>query len=81
MFLIVNLLGVAVFIGIGFALSRDRKAIQWKAIGILLALNLFIAWFLLQFSIGREMVQIAADAFMWVLNISYKGVAFAFPDW
>lgn len=81
MYLIINIVGLAAFIGIAFLLSRDRKAVNWKGVGILLALNLFIAWFLLQFPIGREMVQIAADGFVWILNLAYKGVAFAFPDW
>ena len=79
--LIINVAGLAVFVGIAFALSRDRKAIDWKHVGILLGLNIFIAWFLLQFSIGREIVKVAAEGFVWILNISYKGVAFAFPDW
>ncbi len=81
MYLVINIIGIAAFIGIGYALSRDRKAIDWKAVGVLFGLNLFIAWFLLQFPVGREMVSIAADGFVWVLNISYKGIAFAFPDW
>ena len=81
MYLLINVVGLAAFIGIAFLLSRDRKAIEWKPIGILLALNLFIAWFLLQFPIGRQIVAAAADGFVWILNISYKGIAFAFPDW
>ncbi len=81
MYLLINIVGIAVFIGIGVLLSRDRKAIKWKPVGILFALNVFIAWFLLQFSVGREMVRVAADAFVWILSISFKGIAFAFPDW
>ena len=81
MYLMINIAGLAAFIGIAFLLSRDRKAINWKNVGILLALNLLIAWFLLQFPIGREIVTVAASGFVWILNISFKGIAFAFPDW
>ena len=81
MYFLINVLGLVAFVGLGYALSRDRKAIQWKPVGILFALNLFMAWFFLQFPIGREMISIAADGFVWILNISYKGIAFAFPDW
>lgn len=81
MYLIINVVGLAAFIAIAFFLSRDRKAIEWKPVGILFVLNLFIAWFLLQFPVGREIVRVAADGFVWILNISYKGIAFAFPDW
>ena len=81
MYLMINIAGLAAFIGIAFLLSRDRKAIDWKKVGILLALNLVIAWFLLQFPVGRELVTIAASGFVWILNISFKGISFAFPDW
>ena len=59
MLLIVNLIGVAVFLGIGILLSKKRNAIQWRCVGSLLALNVFLAWFLTSFSIGREIIVAA----------------------
>ncbi|WP_141760095.1 Na+ dependent nucleoside transporter N-terminal domain-containing protein, partial [Staphylococcus sp. HMSC078A08] len=38
MFLIINIIGLFVFLGIAYACSRNRKHIQWKSIGILVAL-------------------------------------------
>ena len=81
MYLIINIIGLAIFIAIGYFCSRDRKAIKWKSIATLLGLNIFVAFFLLEFSVGREIVTLAAEGFSWILSIAFKGIAFAFPDW
>ncbi len=81
MLLVVNLIGVAVFIGIGILLSKKRSAIQWRCVGSLLALNVFLAWFLTSFSVGREIIVAAAAGFNWLISVAYEGIAFAFPDW
>ena len=49
--------------------------------GALLALNVFLAWFLTSFSIGREIIIAAAAGFNWLVSVAYEGIAFAFPDW
>ena len=47
----------------------------------LLALNVFLAWFLTSFSVGREIIVAAAAGFNWLISVAYEGIAFAFPDW
>ena len=81
MYLVVNLIGIVVFVAIGVLLSKKRKSIQWRCVGALLALNVFLAWFLTSFSIGREMIVAAAAGFNWLISVAYEGIAFAFPDW
>ena len=81
MFFFVNLLGLVVFLGIGVLASRNRKAIQWRSVASLLTLNLVLAWFLTSFQIGRDMITAAASGFTELINISYVGIAFVFPDW
>ena len=81
MFFFVNLLGLVVFLGIGVLASRNRKAIQWRSVVSLLMLNLVLAWFLTSFQIGRDMITAAASGFTELINISYVGIAFVFPDW
>ena len=46
MYFIINVLGIAVFLAIGVLFSKKRKEIHWRSVGILLALNVFLAWFL-----------------------------------
>lgn len=81
MFFAINLLGILVFLALGVLFSKKRKEIQWRCVGVLLLLNFFIAWFLTTFPIGREIVSGAAAAFVWLINVAYEGIAFAFPDW
>ncbi|GAJ25540.1 nucleoside transport protein [Liquorilactobacillus sucicola DSM 21376 = JCM 15457] len=81
MFLIVNILGFFVFLGIAFLFSNDRRSIDWKSVLIVIFLEIFLAWFFMKFSIGREVVRAAADGFNWLVAVANKGIAFALPDW
>ena len=49
MFLLINIIGLIVFLGVAVLCSRNRKNIQWKSILILVILNLFLAWFFIYF--------------------------------
>ncbi len=80
-YLIVNIIGVLVFLGIAFLFSKDHKNVNWRSVAIVLVLNLVIAFLLTNFSLGRDIVKGAASGFQWLVNISYTGIAFAFPDW
>ncbi|WP_413627737.1 nucleoside transporter C-terminal domain-containing protein [Fructilactobacillus vespulae] len=80
-YLLVNILGVLVFLGIAFLFSKDRKHINWRSIAIVLVINILLALFLTNFSWGRDIVKGAAEGFQWLINVSYTGIAFAFPDW
>lgn len=81
MFLLVNIIGIFVFMGVAVLFSKDRKNINWQSVGIMLVVNLFLAWFLTSFSIGVDGVKAAADGFKWLVDVSYQGIAFALPDW
>ncbi|MDR3190794.1 MAG: NupC/NupG family nucleoside CNT transporter [Lactobacillaceae bacterium] len=81
MLLAVNIIGIFVFIGVAFLFSKDKKHINWRSVGIVLALQLFLAWFFVSFSIGRDAVQAAANGFNWIVNIAYQGIVFALPNW
>ena len=81
MYLFINCIGIFVFLGLAFLFSKSKEEIRWRSIGVLFGMNLFIAWFLTQFSIGRELVSIAAAGFVWLVDVAYTGIAFAFPDW
>ena len=80
MYLTVNVVGIIVFLALGWLLSKDRKAIDWRAIGIMTFLNLFLAWFLTSFSVGRMLVEAAAAGFNALVQVSYQGIAFALPS-
>ena len=81
MYLAINILGLAVFLALGWLFSHNRKDIDWKSIGCMVVLNLAIAWLLTSFEAGRNAVKAAADGFAWIVNISYQGINFVFANW
>ena len=74
MYFIVNVLGVVVFLALGVLFSKKRKEIQWRSVGSLLVLNVFLAWFLTSFSVGREIIVAAAAAFSWLTPSTLLGL-------
>ena len=81
MAIIVNIVGLGIFLAIAVLLSRDRRAINKVTVAKLFALNIFVGWFLTSFPIGREIIVAVANAFTAVISIAYEGVAFALPNW
>ena len=81
MYLIVNIIGVIVYLGIAFLFSKSKKTINWKSTAIVLVLNLVIAWILTSFSWGRDIVSGAAAGFNWLVQVAYQGIVFALPNW
>ena len=81
MYLAINIVGLLVFLAIGWLFSSNKKGIQWKSVGCMVVLNLVITWLLTSFEAGRAAVKAAADGFTWIVNISYKGINFALANW
>ncbi|AEV95898.1 NupC/NupG family nucleoside CNT transporter [Pediococcus claussenii] len=81
MYLAINILGIFVFLGVAILFSKNRKKINWQSVGVMLVINVFLAWFLANSKIGVDGVKAAADGFKWLVDISYQGIAFALPDW
>lgn len=73
MYLAINIVGLIVFLFIGFLFSKDKKNINWKAIAIMVVINIVLAAFLIGSPVGRRGVQAAADGFVWLVDASAKG--------
>ena len=80
-YLLINIVGILVFIGVAYLCSKKKKQIDWKSILIMLGLNVLLAWFLISFPVGRAMVQGAANGFNWLVQTAYDGIGFAFGSW
>ena len=81
MYLAINIIGLIVFLAIGWLFSKNRKAINWKTVGIMIVINLILAWFLTGSAAGRAGVKAAADGFVWIVDVSAKGTVFALGNW
>lgn len=80
LYLIVNIIGVAAFIGLAFLFSKNKKKVQWKSISILILFNVFLAWFLVVFPIGRWFISQVAVGFSWLIETAFSGIGFAFAS-
>ncbi len=75
---LVSLLGVAVFVFIAYLLSLNRRRIPWKTVGISLALQFFIALFMLRTPLGYRLFGVLNRVFMAFLGYSDRGAEFLF---
>ncbi|WEV57119.1 NupC/NupG family nucleoside CNT transporter [Ligilactobacillus acidipiscis] len=80
MYLAINIIGLAIFLLLGWLLSKDKSQINWKAVIIMVVFNLVLAWFLTSFSIGRTIVDVAAAGFNELVDVAYTGISFALPS-
>jgi CNT family concentrative nucleoside transporter len=75
---LLSLFGMAVILGIAWALSTDRKAIRARTVVWGLALQLILALFVLKTPIGQEIFAWVGGKITRVLNLSYVGSDFVF---
>ncbi len=81
MFFVVNIMGLFIFIALAVLFSKRRREIRWRGVSVLFGLNLVLAWFLIYFPLGREILMTVSHALTWLINVSYEGAAFVFADW
>lgn len=75
---LVSLCGIAVMLAICFAFSRDRKAINWRLVGVGLLLQAVLGFTFLYWDAGNQALQWfggRVDAF---LKLGQKGTEFVF---
>jgi nucleoside transport protein len=77
---LIGILGILALIGIAWLMSNDKKNINYRAVGIMMAVQLFLAWFMLNTSIGKKVLQKIVDLFNKVLSFGNEGIAFVFGD-
>ncbi len=76
-----GLLGMAALLGICYALSANRKAIDWKLIGGGILLQFLLAVGILNVSFVSTFFQWVADGFVALLSYTDRGAAFVFGEW
>ena len=69
---IAALIGVVVFIGIGYALSTNRKAINWRTILWAFGLPIVFADLILKTSVGVTVFNYLNDAILKVLDFQKR---------
>ena len=78
--ILLNALGLVFVFAICWLLSYNRKAIKWKNIGIMFAVEFIIAFIIVKLPIGQKIVTVLSDAVTAVINCGNEGLEFVFGD-
>ncbi|MEQ1727286.1 MAG: NupC/NupG family nucleoside CNT transporter [Vicinamibacterales bacterium] len=78
MYYIQPFLGAAVILGIGYAFSTDRKAINWQTVAWGLGLQVAFAFIVLKTTIGQAVFEFVGGYITKLLSFSNVGAAFVF---
>lgn len=70
--------GMLVLIGLGFVLSKDRKNISWKTVGMGLAFQVVLAFSILYIPFIRGAFELFGQIFVKILDFSRAGSEFLF---
>ncbi|WP_373895589.1 NupC/NupG family nucleoside CNT transporter [Virgibacillus sp. CBA3643] len=74
--IILGLLAIVVVIGIAFLMSNDKKNINYKAVGIMLVMQLLITWFMFSTEIGQAIINGIAAGFNKLIEFGTEGISF-----
>ena len=80
MTVLLNILGIVLIFAICILLSKNRKAIKWKNIGIMLAAEFIIAFIIVKVPLGQKLVTLLSNAITAVINCGNEGLTFVFGD-
>src|SRR5947208_3830497 len=75
-----GLFGIVLILGIGMALSRNRRAISWRIVVWGLGLQLAFAIFVLRVPLGQKLFSALGDVVKQILSFSYVGSEFVFGE-
>lgn len=76
MSILIGLIGVAAVLGLAWGLSTNRSKVNFKAVGIMLGLQLLVTVFMFKTSVGMKVVELVSSGFTKVMGYGREGVNF-----
>ena len=73
-----GLLGIVLILGVAFLMSNNRKAINYRTVGVGLLLQVILAVFILKTEVGQSLFQWLGDSINTLLGQADKGALFVF---
>jgi concentrative nucleoside transporter, CNT family len=73
-----GLLGIVLILGVAFLMSNNRKAINYRTVGVGLLLQVLLAVFILKTEVGQNIFQWLGDSINTLLGQADKGAQFVF---
>ena len=81
MSIILGILAIALLIGVSYLFSNDKKNINFKAVAIMIGIQLLLTFLLLGTTVGLKVVEAVAGAFNKLLSYSQEGIEFVIGGW
>ena len=81
MSIIIALVGIVLLLGTAYLMSNDKKNINFKAVGIMLAFQAVLTALLLGTSGGLKVIDTIASAFNTLLGYASEGIDFVIGGW
>ncbi|CDQ21741.1 NupC/NupG family nucleoside CNT transporter [Halobacillus karajensis] len=78
--LLIGIIGVLALLVVSFLMSNDKVNVRYKAVGIMVGLQLAITYFMLNTEIGLKIVETVASGFGAVIGYGMAGVSFVVGD-
>ena len=72
MYVVIDAVGILVFISLAWLFSSDRHRIHWRPVALMVMTSLIIAWLLTSFTAGRAAVRAAAQGFRWLVDTAFQ---------
>jgi len=74
----IGIAGIAVILGIAFAFSSNRRAVNLRIVGAAFALQVVVATIVLYSNMGRAAIEVMSDGVMAVIGFSKAGIDMVF---
>ena len=78
--ILLNILGIVLVFAMCWLCSYNRKAIKWKSIGIMLAVEFIMAFVIVKVPIGQKIVTALSNGITAIINCGNEGLSFVFGD-
>jgi CNT family concentrative nucleoside transporter len=76
-----GILGIAVLLGICYLLSSDRRNINWRLVGVGMAMQIVLAILILKVPFVRQVFDYISSFFVVLLDFTEAGAKFVLGDW
>lgn len=81
MSILIGILGLVVVLGLAYLISNDKKAINFRAVGVMLVLQVVLTLIMFKTTIGLTVIEGIGNGFTKVINIGREGVNFVVGGW
>ncbi|MCG9628201.1 NupC/NupG family nucleoside CNT transporter [Vibrio mediterranei] len=75
---IIGIIGIVSLFVVAYALSENRKAINFRTVGVAFAIQFSLGWVILSSEIGQSIILTMATGMSAIINYSNAGISFLF---